>query len=111
MPAEPEATVYYDGDCPVCAREIALLRPRAEGVTFVDIARAAPEGLDHAAALARLHLRLPDGRMVAGAAAFAELWRRTPQLRWLGLLVGWAPVTPLAESAYRGFLAVRKLWR
>ena len=109
--AEPEATVFYDGDCPVCAREIALLRPRAEGVAFVDVARAVPAGLDHAAALARLHVRLADGRMVSGAAAFAELWQRVPQTRWLGRLVGWTPVTPLAELAYRGFLRARRLWR
>jgi predicted DCC family thiol-disulfide oxidoreductase YuxK len=105
------ATVFFDGGCPVCAREIALLRPRAEDVDFVDIAHTPPAGLDHATALARLHLRLPDGRMVSGAAAFAELWQRVPQLRWLGRFIGWAPITPIAELAYRGFLRARRLWR
>jgi len=111
MTREAEATVFYDGACPVCAREIAWLTPQAEGVCFVDIAREAPEGIDHATALARLHVRRPDGSLVSGAAAFAVLWQRVPRLRWLGRFVGWAPVTPVAELAYRGFLRLRRLWR
>ena len=111
--AEPPATVFYDGACPVCSREIGAYRRLADGASlrFVDVARELPEGLDREAALRRLHLRLPDGRLVSGAAAFAEIWRRVPGFAWLGRVVGWAPVTPVAELAYRGFLRVRRLWR
>ncbi|WP_431271372.1 thiol-disulfide oxidoreductase DCC family protein [Dankookia sp. P2] len=113
--AEPEAplTVFYDGGCPVCTREVALYRDRigAAGLDWVDVSRAAPEGLDQQAALARIHARLPDGRLVSGAAAFAAIWQRVPGFRWLGRLVAWAPVAPLAELGYRGFLRVRRLWR
>lgn len=114
MAREAPVTVFYDGGCPVCAREIAFYRdrPGADGLCWVDVSREAPPaGLDRAAALARFHARLPDGHMVSGAAAFAEVWRRVPGFRWLGALVAWRPVTPVAELAYRGFLRVRRLWR
>ncbi|MFN6999121.1 MAG: thiol-disulfide oxidoreductase DCC family protein [Elioraea tepidiphila] len=107
---------YYDGACRVCAREVAFWRgrPGGEAIAWVDVARpdAAPgPGLTRDAALARMHVRLPDGRLVAGARAFAVIWGAMPGFRWLGRLIGWPLVAPLAEAAYRGFLAVRRLWR
>jgi predicted DCC family thiol-disulfide oxidoreductase YuxK len=106
-------TVFYDGGCPVCSREVAFYKRQgtAEGLCWLDISREAPAGLDQAAALARIHARLPDGRLVSGAAAFAAIWQRMPGFRWLGRLVAWGPVAPLAELGYRGFLRVRRLWR
>lgn len=111
--AEVPVTVYYDGGCPVCSREIAFYRDRAAAgqLHWVDVSREAPAGLDRASALARIHARLPDGRLVSGAAAFAEVWQRMPGLGWLGRLVASAPVAPLAEAAYRGFLRARRFWR
>jgi predicted DCC family thiol-disulfide oxidoreductase YuxK len=106
-------TVFYDGGCPVCSREVAFYqaKPGVEGLCWLDVSRQAPDGLDQEAALARIHARLPDGRLVSGAAAFAAIWQRVPGFRWLGRLVAWGPVAPLAELGYRGFLRVRKLWR
>jgi predicted DCC family thiol-disulfide oxidoreductase YuxK len=115
MPPRGELTVLYDGACPVCAREIAFYRDRpgveVRGLAWADVAQAAPPCLDRAAALARLHALLPDGRLIPGAAAFAEVWQRVPGLRWLGRLVACWPVTPLAELAYRGVPRVRRPWR
>lgn len=107
---------YYDGACPVCAREVAFWRgrPGGETIAWVDVAGsdAAPgPGLTREAALARLHVRLPDGRLVAGARAFAVIWGAMPGFGWLGRLVGHPLVAPVAEAAYRGFLAFRRLWR
>ena len=113
-----DLTVYYDGACPLCRREIAHYRGRAgaERVRFVDLAGPGrldlgPD-LDLAAARARFHVREADGRLVSGAAAFARLWRRFPGWRWLARLVelrlfGWRPLLPFAEAAYRLSLIVR----
>ncbi len=118
MPAETQdrPLAYYDGTCPLCAREVAFWRdrPGGEAIAWVDVsvADAAPgPGLTREAALGRMHVRLPDGRLVAGARAFAVIWGAMPGFRWLGRLVGHPLVAPLAESAYRGFLAIRRLWR
>ena len=106
-------TVYYDGACPVCAREIAAyrkLRGAAE-LCWVDAARADQgalgPGLDRERALARFHVRDANGELVDGARAFARLWRELPALRWLGALAARPPLAWLAEPAYQLFLALR----
>lgn len=118
MPIETQdrPTAYYDGACPVCAREVAFWRgrPGGEAIAWVDVSRpdATPgPGLTRAAALGRMHVRLPDGRLVAGARAFAVIWGAMPGFRWLGRLAGHRLVAPVAEVLYRGFLALRRLWR
>src|ERR671917_2723453 len=83
--------VWFDGACPLCRREIALMRrlDRRGAIAFVDVSRAAAQDvagcpIDRAALLARFHA-LEDGRVVSGAAAFAAMWRAVPLLRPLGL--------------------------
>ncbi|WP_232627794.1 thiol-disulfide oxidoreductase DCC family protein [Methylobacterium sp. Leaf118] len=116
--ADAEVTVYFDGACPLCRKEIAhYRRSRGAGqVAFVDVGRdaAAPlgPGLTRAAALGRFHLRSRDGQLVSGAAAFARLWRTLPGWRWLGRLIdarilGRRPFLVLAEAAYRLSLPLR----
>ncbi len=113
----PACTVYFDGACPVCSREIAHYRTRAgaERLAFVDVSAAAGNDpapdLSREAALARMHARLPDGTLVSGAAAFAALWSALPGWRWLGRVVALPGPRHVAEGAYRLFLAARPLWR
>jgi predicted DCC family thiol-disulfide oxidoreductase YuxK len=112
----PPIQVYFDGACPVCAREISFYRarPGADGFDWVDVSRAdaaLPAGLTARAALARLHVRAADGTLLSGAAAFAAMWRRMPGLAWLGRLLAVPPFGLCAEAAYRVFLVVRRLWR
>lgn len=110
-------TLYFDGACPVCAREVAMYRSQAgaDGLHWVDVARCEATdlgpGLTREAALARLHLRRPDGSLVSGAAAFTGLWRALPRWSWLGRLLGSRPGLWLLEAGYRAFLTVRPLWR
>ena len=101
--------VWYDGACPLCKREIALMRrlDRRRAITFVDIARdGASCPLDRAELLARFHAR-EDGRIVSGAAAFAAMWRAIPSLRPLGLAARNRLVLAALERLYRMFLRVR----
>jgi predicted DCC family thiol-disulfide oxidoreductase YuxK len=102
-------TVWHDSQCPLCRREIALMRrlDRRGAIRFVD-ARDTDEAcpIDQRALLARFHAR-EDGRMLSGAAAFAAMWRAIPLLRPLG----WVARNPLIlswlERAYVSFLRVR----
>ena len=106
--------VYFDGGCPICAREIAFYRarPGAAGFAWIDVSREEPgPGLTREAALARMHVRRPDGTLLSGAAAFAEMWQRMPGFTWLGRIVALPPMRVMAELAYRGFLRARRLWR
>jgi predicted DCC family thiol-disulfide oxidoreductase YuxK len=108
--------VFYDGGCPVCSREIAFYRgrPGAEGFEWVDVqctAESLGGDLSREAALARLHVRLADGTLLSGAAAFAALWRNMPGFRWLGRWLQVPPFNVLAEVGYRIFLRMRRAWR
>ena len=111
-PANPDpaqVTVWHDGGCPLCAREIALMRrlDRAGRIRFVDAADpAAACPLDRALLLERFHA-LEDGVLHSGAAAFAAMWRAIPLLRPLGLAARWRPLERLLEAAYRRFLGWR----
>ncbi len=79
-------------------------------VTQADEAALGP-GLSREAALARIHVRRADGSVVDGAAAFAEIWRGMPGLRWLGLVLAVPPFGAIAEFGYRIFLRARTVWR
>jgi len=108
--------VFYDGGCPVCSREIAFYRarPGADGFEWVDVqcsGESLGTGLSREAALARLHVRLPDGTLLSGAAAFAAMWRNMPGFKWLGRWLQLPPFGALAELGYRIFLRVRRAWR
>lgn len=109
--------VYYDGACPLCSREIAAYQ-RARGgdqLAWVDAADCAPTNLgpqlDREQALARLHVRLPDGRLLSGARAFVAVWQRMPAFRGLARLARVPGATLAMEGLYRLFLAVRPWWR
>lgn len=107
-------TVWFDGGCPVCRREIAWMRRldwhrRIEFVDLVD-ADAAHCPLDRGELLARFHAR-EDGRLLSGAAAFAVMWRAIPLFWPLGQLARLPAVLTLLERAYVRFLRVRRRWR
>ena len=106
-----ELVVWYDGSCPLCRREIALMHrlDRRHRIDFVNL--DTPGGacpIDRAALLARFHAR-EDGVVLAGAAAFAAMWRQIPALRPLGLLARRPAVLALLEGLYVRFLVVRPL--
>jgi len=104
-----DLVVWHDGDCPLCRREIALMRrlDRRGAITFVDATDPdASCPIDRRDLLARFHAR-EDGTMLSGAAAFAAMWRAIPVLRPLGLLARNGTALRLLERAYLGFLVVR----
>ncbi len=111
-----DLTVYYDGGCPLCRREIASYQSLrgAERLSWEDVAKAdervAPD-LNRSDALARMHVRTADGQLVQGAHAFALMWQAFPKTRWLGRLAATRPALWVLEPAYRVFLKVRPLWR
>lgn len=111
-PPEP-LTVLYDGECPLCRREIAhvqgLARRQGEtGLCFVDVSRPGEVGdAERAALLARFHVERADGSRLQGAAAFVEMWSRLPGWRWLARLARLPGGLATLERAYDGFLRVR----
>lgn len=111
MSKEAAVSVWFDGGCPLCRREIALMR-RLDSrgrITFIDVdvdAGASDCPVDRAELLARFHAREGD-RIVTGAEAFAAMWRAIPLLRPLGLIARLPPVLWALERFYRLFLRAR----
>lgn len=73
--------VFFDGECPLCRREIATLRRLDRGrgrVRFTDIAAPGFDpselGRTHDELMARIHGRLPDGSLVTGVEVFRRLY-------------------------------------
>lgn len=105
-------TVYFDGACPLCVKEIGLLRrwDRRQRLTFEDVSPpgAAPScALPRQQLMARFHVRLPDGWIVDGARAFTQAWSVLPGLgfvRWIG---EFPPSRIALDALYGVFLRFR----
>ena len=101
--------VWFDGACPLCVREIALMR-RLDwhgAIEFVDVAQ--PDAvcpIDQKTLLARFHARENDV-VISGAAAFAAMWRVVPLLKPLGWIARNRLVLSLLERLYIQFLKIR----
>jgi len=107
----PELTIYFDGSCPLCRREIALYRHSlaAQKLQWVDVSAGLSlgEGLSCEAAMRRFHVRDASGHLLSGGAAFSRLWRALPGWRIMGWCFAWPPLSWILEVAYRLFLPMR----
>ncbi|MBW4680524.1 MAG: DUF393 domain-containing protein [Microcoleus vaginatus WJT46-NPBG5] len=80
--------LLYDGQCPLCLREVNFLQKRDAGrglVAFVDIADDGytPEahgGVDFETAMGRIHAVLPDGTVIKNV----EVFRRVYEILGMG---------------------------
>lgn len=110
--AQPESgmpTVFFDGGCSLCSREVAhYLRLRgADSVRWVDIGEdhkaLATHGLSRDAAMPRFYVRDAAGHWHTGAWGFAELWSQLPAYRWLAQTVRTLRMLSLLDRAYGTF--------
>lgn len=119
----PSLKVWWDSSCPLCTKEITLLKglDTKHEIDFIALTPATPtpfvpspnqEGcpLTKKELLARFHAQEDGKDVVSGARAFAAMWKRMPQkqLRWIGetaernnAFMG------ILEVTYRSFLIVR----
>lgn len=95
-------TLYYDGRCPLCLREIRLLeRLRDDGLELVDVhhheSRPGEPGQEQM--LLRLHLRTASGRWLSGVDATLAAWSHTA---WGFAFrpLRWPILAPLADRLY-----------
>ena len=115
MPERWEVQVFYDGDCPLCSREIALLRwlDRREAVWFTDIAEAgfsAEEwGTTQAELMAAIRGRTADGAWVDGMAVFHLLYAAVG-LGWLAAVLKLPGLRQAMDAFYVVFARNRLRW-
>ena len=103
-----DVEVFYDGDCPLCMREIRMLMKRDKDarIRFTDIAAPsfdpASLGLDRATMMKKIHGRLPSGQMIEGVEVFRRLYDAVG-FSWLVQASRWPVVSPLLDAGYTLF--------
>ncbi|MEM6329425.1 MAG: DUF393 domain-containing protein [Planctomycetota bacterium] len=104
--------VFFDGDCPLCLREINMLRrmDKAEKIRFTDIAAegfdTAAVGIDMPTLMAEIHGRLPTGEIITGVEVFRRLYSAVG-LGWAVAPTRWPGVRQVLDIAYRFFAKYR----
>jgi predicted DCC family thiol-disulfide oxidoreductase YuxK len=115
MESSWDIKILYDGGCPLCAREIAMLRRRnrAGRVAFADIAARGFDpgvyGLDRPTVMGRIHGVLPDGRVVEGMEVFRRAYAGVG-LGWLLAPSRWPLAGRVFDAAYEIFARNRLRW-
>ena len=113
LKANNQVTVYFDGSCPLCRREIGFYKNSAgaDQIRWEDISRVldgqVAGDLSCQEAMARFHVRATDGSLKSGAAAFVELWLSLKNWYWLGWIFAHPPGIWFLEKCYVGFLRIR----
>ncbi len=103
-----QVEVFYDGECPLCLREIKLLRrlDRKHRIRFTDIADAsfqpANYGMTMRDFMDEIQGRLPSGKWITGVDVFRRLYAAVglKPVIWLTRLAG---ISHGLEFGYRIF--------
>lgn len=99
--------LLFDGDCPLCMREVDMLRGRDAGVgniDFVDISspdyRAEDNaGVTYEEAMGHIHGILPDGSVVTNIEVFRRCYEAVG-LGWVYAITKYEPVRKAADAVY-----------
>ena len=106
--------LLYDGECPLCVREVNFLRKQDAGrglVEFVDIANLDynPQehgGIDYETAMGRIHAVLSDGTIVKNV----EVFRRVYEILGIGWIYA-ATKLPVIGAIANALYGIWADWR
>tara|TARA_B100000530_G_C15849173_1_gene444524 strand:- start:106 stop:489 length:384 start_codon:yes stop_codon:yes gene_type:complete len=102
--------VFFDGDCPLCMKEIRLLQAldRKRGhIRFTDISASDFDaelmtGLSMDQLMAEIYGRMPDGEIVSGMEVFRQLYGAVG-LGFVFAPTRWPVLRPAFDSLYSVF--------
>lgn len=108
MSQQTELEVFFDGDCPLCLKEINMIRrmDHQQKILFTDI--AAPQfdinacGKTMRQLMEEIHARLPDGTWVTGVDVFRLLYSAIG-FGWLVVPTRLPGVSHFLDLTYRVF--------
>ena len=114
--ADFDIEVFYDGDCPLCLREIQMLQwfdRRGRRIRFTNIAspkfQPAEYGRTMNQLMAEIHGRLPDGNWIIGVEVFRRLYSAIG-FGWLVWPTRLPVIRHLADWGYAVFARNRLKW-
>ena len=110
-----DVRVLFDGDCPLCVREVDFLRARDDGrgrLDLVDIASddydpRANRGVDFETAMATIHGITPEGDIITGIEVFERAYAAVG-LGWVYAFAKYPALLRVANRVY-DFWAERRL--
>lgn len=111
--ANHKLTVYFDGLCHLCSREIEHYKKQrgSAGIEFVDITspqfQAEKEGLDPVRVHKEMHVRKANGTLVVGVDAFIAIWEVLPRFGMAAKLGRQPLANRLLRVGYQIFAKVR----
>lgn len=103
-----DVEVFYDGGCPLCLREVNLLRrwDRRQRIRFCDIDDpkfdTSALGKTRADLMAQMHGRLPDGTWIQGVEVFRRMYAAVG-FSWIAWLTRCPGISHLLDLAYTVF--------
>ena len=106
-------TVFYDGACPLCTKEVAKWRkaPFTCPVEWFDINGQEDalirQGIDPHAALVELHTKTKDGVIRTSIDSYVLLLSQLPRWRWVGSLMNLPIIKPTLKWIYDVLTKVR----
>ena len=109
-PTACEIEVFFDGGCPLCLREVTMLRrwDKRDKIRFTDIDAAGfqPESLGKTRSelMDQMHGRLPDGTWIRGV----EVFRRLYHAVGFGPLVAISRLPLISQTLDLGYLLFAK---
>ena len=95
-------TLYYDGRCPLCMREVHLLeRISGEGLALADIHSSVVQAGEPSRLLrlTTLHLHTAEGHWLTGVDATLRAWSHTP-FGFLFRILRWPLIGRVADWCY-----------
>lgn len=108
-------SVYYDGLCHLCSREINHYQKMtgAEQINFIDITTSAfdakVERLDPVQIHKTMHVKDEAGKVHTGVDAFICIWKNLPTLQFLVPIAKFPPMRLLLDLFYFIFAKIRPL--
>ncbi|MEO1394780.1 MAG: DCC1-like thiol-disulfide oxidoreductase family protein [Cyanobacteria bacterium J06634_5] len=102
-----KVNLLYDGDCPLCLREVNFLQKKDAGrglVKFTDIADLTYSaedngGVDFETAMGRIHAVMADGTVVKNVEVFRRVYGALG-IGWMYAPTQWPIVGPLVNKIY-----------
>ena len=99
--------LLYDGECPLCVREVNFLTKKDAGrgiVNFVDIADPSYDpqdnaNIDFATAMGRIHAILPDGSVIKNVEVFQRVYEELG-MGWIYAITKLPVIGAIADWIY-----------
>ena len=99
--------LLYDGDCPLCVREVNFLRKKDAGrglIQFVDIGDDTYDptqhgGVDFETAMGRIHAVQADGSIIKNVEVFRRIYSILG-IGWIYAPTRWPIIGPIVDKLY-----------